>query len=326
VEDFANLSDLMELRAMVKSEIKESTMTTWTDLRRLEVKCLYDADRDDVVEYIFPLNMENVKKLEDFTLHRYEGVSLTSCISQFQNLRTLELYNCSELRELPACEIGNGIVGGGFPMLKRLHLYSLEKLESMVGSSVVSSEETMPELEEIYIENCRSLKRLGTKKLPSLKKLQIFLCEEFEALEIESGDFPMLEDLFLSKLDKFERIVGPSGVINDGVMPKLKGLCITVCPLLKRLGLEKLPNLRRISIYSCRELREIEVGSGGFPMLESLHLLECPNLESIVGPHDVWNEKTMPKLQLLKIVKCPLVRRLPRGIEKLSNLFFEYKG
>jgi hypothetical protein len=39
-----------------------------------------------------------------------------------------------------------------------------------------------------------------------------------------------------------------------------------------------------------------------------------------VGPHDVWNEKTMPKLQLLKIVGCPLVRRLPRGIEKLSKL------
>jgi hypothetical protein len=37
VEDFANLSDLMELTAMVKSAIKESTMTTWTDLRRLEV-------------------------------------------------------------------------------------------------------------------------------------------------------------------------------------------------------------------------------------------------------------------------------------------------
>jgi hypothetical protein len=71
---------------------------------------------------------------------------------------------------------------------------------------------------------------------------------------------------------------------------------------LKRLGLEKLPNLRTISIYSCRELREIEVGSGGFPMLESLYLQGCPNLESIVGPHDVWNEKTMPKLQLLQIV------------------------
>ena len=142
------------------------------------------------------------------------------------------------------------------------------------------------------------MKRLRTTKLASLKKLVINGCGEFEALEIESDGLPVLENLHLYILDKFQTIVGPSGVINDGVMPKLKGLCITVCPLLKRLGLEKLPNLRRISIYSCRELREIEVGSGGFPMLESLHLLECPNLESIVGPHDVWNEKTMPKLQL----------------------------
>jgi hypothetical protein len=39
-----------------------------------------------------------------------------------------------------------------------------------------------------------------------------------------------------------------------------------------------------------------------------------------VGPHDVWNEKTMPKLQSLHIVGCPLVRRLPRGIEKVSKL------
>jgi hypothetical protein len=114
------------------------------------------------------------------------------------------------------------------------------------------------------------LKRLGTKKLPSLKKLVISDCGEFEALEIESGDLPMLEELSLEYLDKFESIVGPSGVINDGVMPKLKDLDIDGCGLLKRLGLEKLPNLRKISIYSCRELRELEVGSGGFPMLESL--------------------------------------------------------
>jgi hypothetical protein len=97
-------------------------------------------------------------------------------------------------------------------------------------------------------------------------------------------------------------------------------LDIDGCGLLKRLGLEKLPHLRTISIYSCGELRELEVGSGGFPMLESLDLQWCPNVESIVGPHDAWNEKTMPKLQLLEIVDYPLVRRLPRRIEKISKL------
>jgi hypothetical protein len=45
--------------------------------KKVRSKCLYDADRDDVVEYIFPLNMENVKKLEDFTLHSYRGGKFT---------------------------------------------------------------------------------------------------------------------------------------------------------------------------------------------------------------------------------------------------------
>jgi hypothetical protein len=85
----------------------------------------------------------------------------------------------------------------------------------------------------------------------------------------------MLEELLLNRLDKFESIVGPSAVINDKVMPKLKYLDIYGCGLLKRLGLEKLPHLRTISIYSCGELRELEVGHGGFPMLETLDLRGC---------------------------------------------------
>jgi hypothetical protein len=55
-----------------------------------------------------------------------------------------------------ACKSGNGIVGGGFPMLKSLMLHQLDRLESMVGSSVVS----MLELQDIDIQFCRSLKRL----------------------------------------------------------------------------------------------------------------------------------------------------------------------
>jgi hypothetical protein len=44
------------------------------------------------------------------------------------------------------------------------------------------------------------------------------------------------------------------------------------------------------------------------------------NLENIVGSLDVWNDKTMPNLKSLMIADCPLLRRLPRGIDKLSNL------
>jgi hypothetical protein len=74
--------------------------------KKVRSNCLYDADRDDVVEYIFPLNMENVKKLEDFTLSSYRGVSLPNCISQFQNLRTLYLNGVPNLGSFRRAKLG----------------------------------------------------------------------------------------------------------------------------------------------------------------------------------------------------------------------------
>lgn len=130
----------------------------------------------------------------------------------------------------------------------------------------------------------------------------------------------MLEDLWLHGLHKFQILVGPSGVINEGVMPKLQHLAIHACPLLKRLGIEKLPHLRVVCIHVCPGLTELEIGTGGFSMLESLSLLYCENLENMVGPPDAWNDEAMPKIKVLKIIGCPLSRRMPMGIEKLSNL------
>lgn len=132
----------------------------------------------------------------------------------------------------------------------------------------------------------------------------------------------MLKKMKLERLHKCQIIVGPSGVINDGVVPELQVLGIHSCACLERLALGKLPNLRKISIRYCSELRELDVGSGGlgFPMLESLRLWICENVENMVGPHVVWNDQTMPKLERLSISGCPLLTSLPRGIQNLSNL------
>lgn len=178
----------------------------------------------------------------------------------------------------------------------------------------MSNEETMPELEYLEVLGCTSFKRLGKKKLPTLKVLEIVCCDNFEALETGSGGLPMLERLSLHSLKKFQ-----INVINEAVMPKLQHLDIDGCPLLKRLGIDKLPNLGQIRIHSCG-LTELEIGNGGFSMLDSFCLQNCENLGDLVGQPDVWSDKTMPKLRVLTILGCPLLRRLPMGIEKLSNL------
>ena len=153
-----------------KPEMNECAITTWTKMRRLDLAFTSpDGDERDDVNDILPMNMENMNKLESLRLSNYQKVTLPDCISQFQSLRTLDLTGCRQLRALPACEIA----GGGFPMLKELRFYYLDKLESMVASSVESSKETMAKLQDINISYCGSLKRLGTKKLRSLKKLEL---------------------------------------------------------------------------------------------------------------------------------------------------------
>jgi hypothetical protein len=71
---------------------------------------------------------------------------------------------------------------------------------------------------------------------------------------------------------------------------------------------------------ACNELMELDFGSGSFQMLRYLNLYGLNKLESIGGSLNIWNEGTLPKLQELRVDKCSLLRKLPLGMEKLSNL------
>jgi len=50
-------------------------------------------------------------------------------------------------------------------------------------------------------------------------------------------------------------------------------------------------------------------------MLEKLNLIDNGKVEDMVGPHDMWDDNTMPNLKFLQI--------FPRGLEKLSRLQLE---
>lgn len=239
----------------------------------------------------------------------YLWVSLPKCICQFQNLKNLCLYYCSELKELPALEIGSEALSGDFPVLERLELWSLS-IESMVWN-----EGAMLKLQILEIACCEELKTLRMEKLPNLRDLNILECDE---LFIGSGGFPMLERLQLNKLPNLDSV--PSSMWNEGTMPKLQFLHIIECPLLGRLSLEKFPNLEEIQFCSWNCWEKVEVDIGSLPMLQRLTLAGLQELESIARPSTVWNERTMPNFQILRIIDCPLLKRLPMGMDELSNL------
>jgi len=173
-------------------------------------------------------------------------------------------------------------------------------------------------------------------EFPNMKMLLLHSCYQLKALpenrsesagdsaleEIGSGSagnsFPILEKIVLKNLFSLKSIAEPFGVWDFKL---LQLLVIVNCPLLDKLpsGM-KLPHLKELSITMCNALMELDTGTGGFPMLEMLTLDELNKLQSIAGPSGVWNEGTMSKLQIVQIIDCPLLKRLPMGMEKLSNL------
>jgi len=109
--------------------------------------------------------------------------------------------------------------------------------------------------------------------------------------------------------------------------PQLQKLSLYRCFQLGELPpLERLPNLMSLKLEYCIKLKELGIGTwgsaSGFPMLESLDLINLPMLESMASSSSnvEWNEQIMPKLQFLYITDCESLKGLPMGIEKLPNL------
>jgi disease resistance protein RPS2 len=202
MEDLINLSNLMELSIAVKAHTMSNCDWTWLKMRKLVLQFEHDAnarrdaaakadsnvavddgdnvvvkdadgDEDDVVEdavMLDTLPLENMNELQTLSLIEYRGLSLPNYICKFQNLEELQLLNCPELRELPVLEIGSDSASDSFPMLKKLLLWELDKLESIAN---VLNGGAMSKLQYFEISGCPLLKRLpiGIEKLCNLKEI-----------------------------------------------------------------------------------------------------------------------------------------------------------
>lgn len=126
--------------------------------------------------------------------------------------------------------------------------YGGTRFPDWVGNS------SLPLLEELYIRSCPDLKKALFTHFPSLTKLDIGACEQFE---IEF--FPL--ELF----------------------PKLESLNIGSCPSLVSFskGAPVAPNLKELKLRSCSNLKSLPENMRSFlPSLEKLSIFHCPRLES----------------------------------------------
>ncbi|GLJ19683.1 hypothetical protein SUGI_0356570 [Cryptomeria japonica] len=83
-------------------------------------------------------------------------------------------------------------------------------------------------------------------------------------------------------------------------------------------SLQKMPRLRLLCLRNdskCRELPKEFGESGGFPKLVKLQIEDFPLLEELPA----LEEGAMPRLEGLGIMNCPLVKRVPEGLEQIED-------
>lgn len=284
-------TSLPELRVLDLSNTKiESVPTSFTRLEFLTLRgtCIKELPRE--IGDLSDLEFLDVSECKYLT-------SLPEEISQLRSLRRLHL---SMGMEKAVTDPKNVMALRGLKNLTELHLYLFFKfeehgiMETIMGSWV--------EMRHLYLHYNHMIpfKSNLPEGMQRMKNLQSLVLYDYRGTTLPKCicEFQQLERLELDSCD------------NVKELPLLGRL-----PCLKFLKLRKYSNVRDLEIFS--EERDLEIGSCRFPKLEMLHLSEIPKLRSIGKGALV--EVALPKLRVLKIKKCPLLRKLPIGLEKLPN-------
>jgi len=294
--------------------------------RLLRLRLYFDHNRENgiLIEALRPPS-----DLEDLTISRCGGLDLPNWMMTLTRLQELALIDCTnvevlpplgrlpnleslELRSLKGRRLDGGFLGiekdenasinegeiarvTAFPKLKKLEIWDLEEVEEWDGigrrvgeedANTTSIISIMPQLQYLKIINCPLLRALPDYVLTaSLQALALHNCKNVEVLP-PLGRLPNLESLELRSL---------KGRWLDGGF----------------LGIEKDENA---------SINEGEIARvTAFPKLKKLEIwnLKVEEWDGIgrrVGEEDATTTSIisiMPQLQLLMIVRCPLLRALP---------------
>jgi hypothetical protein len=159
------------------SEVRELPIGSFP---RLKVLILYHLKKLESLSGTFNVwNERSMSNLQDLTISSCPLLMKLPLRMRLLNLKVLEILYCDNLKELD-------IENGAFPMLEKLFLENLIKLESITRSSGVWNEEAISKLEKVRIRFCPMLRRLhmALKKLFKSNKI----CWEDEDKSIVFSD------------------------------------------------------------------------------------------------------------------------------------------
>jgi Leucine-rich repeat (LRR) protein len=283
-----------------------------------------------------PASLTQLTLLEFLDLNKTLIKELPRDICNLSQLRFLNLSWCKSLTSLPDT-IGK---------LTQLQRVMLSGCNNLVLPAEISQVTSLKRLWWDVGTPTEVLKDpanvIALKGLTNLRELNLSLWLKFEAQEL-MGSCLEMRHLRLS-YNNYVNNTLPHGMQN---MKKLETLQLNIsvnlpnwiCEFeeLERLeltncgeelpSLESLPNLKFLKLEECNGVNNLGIGSsqkpGGFPRLETLVLKYMAQLQSMTCPScegGVLKEGTLSNLCVLKIQRCPALKKLPVGMDKLPKL------
>lgn len=187
--------------------------------------------------------------------------------------------------------------------------------------------------------------QLGSRNIrSSIQMLKIEFCERLEVISMESDGDGGIQKWCLSRLEEVELKGLPElkeilwrGVCPAEMLPSLTVLMISGCHRLSNISwVIRLPSLEDLTVHHCNEMEQIidddteftcdtedtVVGTAGwtFPSLRRLCLKELTNLRAFGG------SVTFSSLEVLQVIHCPGMKRLPFGAEMTGKKLKEISG
>jgi Leucine-rich repeat (LRR) protein len=308
--------------------------------------------------------------LKSLTIQSYGGKSFSDWVGHlsFSNLASLYLESCKYCSSLPplgqllslqnlsivgfdeVVRVGHEFCGSGsssvkpFAALKVLTLKKMPKWEEWVSFGDENGGGAFPQLEQLYIEECRKLTGGLPVNLSSLSKLDIIKCPQLVAplpltptireLKLDNCNEMLLkelptgmEKLVIKGFNALESL--PKGMTNsnsslrelkicncsslmslpnDGLPSALKTLSIEFCKKLELSTHLDYSSLEKLCLRNCDSLKSFPLHL--FPKLYHIEIMGCSNLESLTVPEHY--EHDLVTLQI-SISSCPNFVSFPKG-------------
>ncbi|GMP78482.1 hypothetical protein CsSME_00034402 [Camellia sinensis var. sinensis] len=257
---------------------------------------------------IIPKSIGKLQNLQTLDLKHSPVRELPFDISRLHKLRHLIAYSCTYKSKYFNHIIGVKIHGGIRGLEERKSLWYVE-----TNHGLIKQLENLRQLRQLAITKLEKEHRRGLcaaiEKMKYLKRLSVLASSDNEILDLQDISSPPQYLQRLRLIGRLEKLPDWILKLQNLVRLSLAGSGLTKNDPVKALHV--LPSLVRLDL---RDGEQLYFEVGRFQKLKQL-ILEGKRLNTVI-----IEERALPLLENLSIVRSPQLKEVPSGIHHLKNL------